>query len=141
MICVSTKNKSEKILFYFTFLFLYTGSLTTKHQCMEKYSSFHLTYHTIFYSFWFLIYNGKPETTLLRCCLSLSCITLLSVNILKQFLHQNDPWDFGFLIKKWLFYPLALGYISKVKGSAWNGLTQAYLDLCDGSKSRIQIQI
>ena len=25
----------------------------------------------------------------------LSCITLLSVNILKQFLHQNDPWDFG----------------------------------------------
>ena len=28
----------------------------------------------------------------------LSCITLLSVNIFKQFLHQNDPWDFGFLI-------------------------------------------
>ena len=33
----------------------------------------------------------------------LSCITLLSVNILKQFLHQYDAWDFGFLINNWCF--------------------------------------
>ena len=33
----------------------------------------------------------------------LRCITLLSVNILKQFLHQNDPWDFGFIINNGRF--------------------------------------
>ena len=27
----------------------------------------------------------------------LSCITLLLVNMLKQFLHQNDPWDFFYI--------------------------------------------
>ena len=39
----------------------------------------------------------------------LSCITLLSVNILKQFLHQNDPWDSGVLINNGCFtlQPLA----------------------------------
>ena len=41
----------------------------------------------------------------------LSCITLLSVNILKQFLHQNDPWDIGFPVNNgvlpsspWLYF-------------------------------------
>ena len=33
----------------------------------------------------------------------LSCITLPSVNILKQFLQENDPWDFGFLINNGCF--------------------------------------
>ena len=33
----------------------------------------------------------------------LSCISLLAINILKQFLHLNDPWDFDFLINNGCF--------------------------------------
>ena len=60
---VSTKNKSEKIAFYFTFFLIRTGCLISDYHWIEKNISFHLTYNTVFYYFWFLSYKGKSETT------------------------------------------------------------------------------
>ena len=60
---VSTKNKSEKIAFYFTFVLIRTGSLISEYYWIERNISFHLIYNTVFYSFWFLSYEGKSETT------------------------------------------------------------------------------
>ena len=44
---------------------------STKYQCIDKNYSFHLIYNMIFYSSWFVSYEGKPDTTPVRCCLSL----------------------------------------------------------------------
>ena len=63
MSCASTKNKSEKFSFYFTFYSMYMLYFITKYKCMDKNYSFHLIDNMIFYSSWFVSYEGKPYTT------------------------------------------------------------------------------
>ena len=81
LLCVSTKSKSEKSTFYYIFLLLYTGHLLTENQWIEKNSSFHLTYDTVFYSFWFMKYNRIPETTPAPVLSILSWFVLIITNI------------------------------------------------------------
>ena len=63
MRCVSTKNKSEKITFYFTFSLLKNEYPIDGYELIERNSTFHLIYSTIFCPFWFASYEGKTATT------------------------------------------------------------------------------
>ena len=62
MSCVSTKNKSEKISFYFLIYTVYKTNFISKYQWIEKKSSFCLIYSTMFWAFYFVNYEGNPDT-------------------------------------------------------------------------------
>ena len=60
---ISTKNESEKVIFYSTFFLIHTGPLIAYYHYIEINITFHLIYNTTFYSIWLMSYKGKIRTT------------------------------------------------------------------------------
>ena len=59
---LAQKLKVKKITFYFTIFLIYTGPVIAGYQSIEKKSSFHLMYSTVFYPLWLESGEGKSET-------------------------------------------------------------------------------